>query len=393
MLKKVADQLRDIASNDAIPVILGGDEFAMIAHGAKARQRLSATSETVIERLAEPQMVDGKALKTGMSVGLASCPEDTDHSSKLVQMADLALYDAKKSGRGVAKDFKATFKDDALRHQLIATALGRAIKNGTGPWPVYQKQTDAMSGALIGFEALARWEIPDEGLISPSEFIPIAEETDLIPDITSSILHQSLQTAKTLGERGFSGRIAVNMSPSLFNGEAFNFVRRALEVTKCPSHLVEIEITEQLLLSGQAGAHREVEKIRNLGVNVALDDFGVGYSSLSYLIQFPVDKIKIDRIFVADMEASDATRAIVTAIAQLGHSLNMTVVGEGVETETIRTQLQISGIDAIQGWVDGKPLSQEAVSVIDLQSVTPSPNETEDADKTKSAVVSFPTKR
>ena len=124
---------------------------------------------------------------------------------------------------------------------------------------------------------------------------------------------------------------------SLFNGEAFNLVRRALEVTKCPSHLVEIEITEQLLLSGQAGAHREVEKIRNLGVNVALDDFGVGYSSLSYLIQFPVDKIKIDRIFVADMEASDATRAIVTAIAQLGHSLNMTVVGELADPRAARS--------------------------------------------------------
>lgn len=393
LLKKVAGYLRDSTGGHAIPIRLGGDEFAIIAHGPQARQRLATIGEGIVEKLVEPLMIDGRAIKTGMSMGLASCPEDIETTEKLVQMADLALYDAKRAGRGMVKGFRATLNETVLRHRFIETELGRAIKNGTEPWPVYQKQTDAQTGALVGFEALARWEIPDEGMITPGEFIPIAEESGLIADITSSILNHALKTAKILGTRGFQGRVAVNMSPSLFNGEAFNLVRRALEITKCPSHLVEIEITEQLLLSGQPGAHREVEKIRNLGVNVALDDFGVGYSSLSYLIQFPVDKIKIDRIFVADLESSDATRAIVTAISQLGHALNMTVVGEGVETNSARIELRNCGIDVIQGWVDGKPLPEETVLEIDLQTHIASPADVEETTETRSAVVSFPAKR
>lgn len=393
LLKRIADHLRDIVGNDGIPIRLGGDEFAIILHGVGARERIMEIGHQLLERLAEPQIIDGKAIKTGMSIGLASSPKDTATPNKLIQMADLALYDAKKSGRGILRAFRSSLEESAVRGRLIEAALGSALANGTGPWAVYQKQTDAKTGVIVGFEALARWEIPDLGSVAPNEFIPISEDSGLITEITTNILRDAFKTARDLGQRGFTGRVAVNISPILFDGRACNLIKRALEQTRCPSHLVEIEITEQVLLSDQGGVRREIERIREFGVNVALDDFGVGFSSLSYLKKFPVDKIKIDRVFVTDLETSKATRSIVAAIAQLGHALNMTVTGEGVETDAVRTHLTECGIDTIQGWIDGKPLSEKDVFSVPILA-GPSNSVQKNADFSLSPeVVKFPKNR
>lgn len=361
LLKHVGGRLRAIAGSDDVPVRLGGDEFAIVAAGPGSAARLERHGLDLIAALERPQEVDGRSIRSGISVGIAIGPPPSGVASELIQMADLALYEAKNQGRGRMSLFRPELQRSIHRRAWLKDALTEALASRGTVRPTFQAQTCAESGHIVGFEALARWTHPAEGPISPGEFIPVAEDGGLIEPLTVEILHDALRLARQTAARGFDGRVAVNISPRLFDGRATELVTDALMQSGCAPDLLEIEITEQVVLSGRHGVRDEIERLRALGVSVALDDFGMGYSSLSYLHRFPVDKIKIDRAFVADLATSAETCAIVCAIVELGHALGMTVTGEGAETETDRAALRDCGADFVQGFVDGPPSDAAAV--------------------------------
>ncbi len=364
LLKHVGNILRATVEDGDMPVRLGGDEFAIVAAGPRSSDRLDRYSDQLIEALGRPQNVDGRLLQTGISIGMASGPPPTGMSAELIQMADLALYEAKNAGRGRSARFHTELQRSAKRRKWLEDNLRLALATEGQLAPVFQAQTDLKTRRIVGFEALARWTHPVEGPIPPLEFIPAADEAGLIEALTCRILHDTLVLAKNVCGPEGPHRIAVNVSPQLFDGRIREMISDALLQTGAPAECLEIEITEQVVLRSGDTARREIEQIRNLGVTVALDDFGMGYSSLSYLHHFPVDKIKIDRAFVAEMARSDQTRAIVCAIVELGHALGMSVTGEGAETESERTGLIECGADAVQGWVDGQPMSASEVSAL-----------------------------
>lgn len=366
LLKQVARMIRATVSEADVPVRLGGDEFAIIARGPGCHERVVAYATELIRLMSETLVVEHRAMRSGMSIGIASATSGHHTTSEMFQMADLALYEAKRTGRGRYCIFREDLLKDVHRKNFIEDALRHAISDPSQIRPVYQRQTDLRTGQTIGFEALARWTHPEAGVISPAEFIPVAEDSNQIEALTTEILYQSLVMARELHDKGFTGRVAVNISPKLFGGSLYEIVTDALMRTGCPASSVEIEITEHVLLDSSGSILRQVERLQAIGITVALDDFGVGYSSLSYLQRFPVDKIKIDRTFVSSLTTSSDTEAIVIAIVQLGHALNMSVTGEGAETEADRAALRKCGVDAVQGWVDGKP-----IEAADLRSLGP----------------------
>ncbi|NNE78703.1 MAG: EAL domain-containing protein [Silicimonas sp.] len=358
LLRHVGDRMRKLVGPDDLPVRLGGDEFALLVHGSDCRTRIEFLGDTLIEAFSVPIQVDDLLLQTSFSLGFACAPDDTENAKDLIQLADLALYQAKNTGRGRICPFEKSLQTDVARRQVIREALSDALNAGQGPNPVYQKQTDAVTGEIRGFEALARWRQKDGTSVSPGEFIPIAEESGLIESVTRRILVESCNLAHDLAHSGFPGRISVNASPILFDGTITSLVAESLDKTGCTPDQLEIEITEQVVLSNRIVATQEIEALRRMGVSVALDDFGMGYSSLSYLQRFPVDKVKIDRAFVVEIARSEETRAIVRAIVDLSGALGMSVTAEGAETEDERRWLTECGVETIQGYVDGTPISE-----------------------------------
>ncbi len=364
LLVDVAKRFKDCAGPNKLAARLGGDEFAVLAKGPNAGDVLRYGAEGLVDELSKPMSVDGRLLHTGISIGIGAV-EDGDHSaSEGFRRADLALYEAKKKGRGRIETFHDTLESVIKRKSLLDRELRKAIKSGD-LFPVYQMQTDLSTGAVSGFEALARWRHPKMGFISPAEFIPVAEEMGLIEDLTHSILTSACQAAVAWRDMGFEGRVAVNLSPHLFGSQVQEFVADALFAQNCPAAAIELEITETVVLSNGDAAMREIEALQALGLTIALDDFGMGYSSLSYLQRFAVDKIKIDREFVSQLPHSPETRAIVIAITELGHALGMTVTGEGAETDVQRRILRECHVDSLQGYVDGRPMDEgEATALV-----------------------------
>lgn len=355
LLQDVAKRFERCAGPNKLAARLGGDEFAVVAKGPTAGEVLRYGAEGLVEDLSKPLSVEGRILHTGISIGIGAVEPGDHSSSEAVRRADLALYEAKKNGRGRIEVFHDNLEAVIKRKSMLDRELRKAIKAGD-LFPVYQLQTNLRTGEICGFEALARWRHPKMGFVSPAEFIPVAEEMGLIGDVTHSILTHACQTAVDWREMGFDGRIAVNLSPRLFGGQVQEFVADVLFAQNCPASAIEIEITETVVLASGDAAMREIEALQALGLTIALDDFGMGYSSLSYLQRFSVDKIKIDREFVSQLPHSPETRAIVIAITELGHALGMKVTGEGAETDVQRQILRDCNVDSLQGYVDGRPM-------------------------------------
>ena len=357
LLIHIADLIRNITKGDDLAIRLGGDEFAIISNGEFGSNRLKNYAIALIGELNLPQTLDGNELHTGLSAGIASTSGTVINTSDLLRRADLALYEAKRNGRRCVELFRDELEANVKRKSELASQLRRALKSG-GVYPVFQMQTDTKTQAIVGFEALARWEHATLGPISPAEFIPVAEETGQIKELTYQILIESCRTAAEWRKLGFEGRVAVNVSAKLFGFGVAEFINDCLFITGCPADAIEVEITETVVLANETVARAEIEAIKELGITIALDDFGMGYSSLSYLQRFPVDKIKIDREFVSRLPDSVETKAIVVAIIELGHALGMKVVGEGAETERHRKELRDCKADTVQGFVDGTPMNK-----------------------------------
>ncbi len=361
LLQVVAQKFEACASTQVLAARLGGDEFAILVKGASSLERLTHIAKRLVTEMALPQQVNGQVLHTGMSAGIATLSGVQADPSEGMRRADLALYEAKRAGRGTVEVFHADLETEIKRKTLLERELRLALEEGDIR-PVFQVQTDLASGDIIGFESLARWHHRQLGSISPAEFIPIAEDSGLIRELTHQITIRAFSTAAKWYDLGFRGRVAVNLSPKLFGANVDEFVNDCLFETNCPASAVEAEITETVVLASGQSALREIQALQELGITVALDDFGMGYSSLSYLQKFPVDKIKVDAAFVSKLPESAETRAIVSAIAELGHALGMKVTGEGAETEDHRRELQACGVDYLQGYFDGPPLAERAAT-------------------------------
>jgi predicted signal transduction protein with EAL and GGDEF domain len=305
-------------------------------------------AKRLLEAIADPYLLDGHSVVIGASIGIAMSPGDGDESEKLLKNADMALSRAKNDFRGTFSFFEAEMDARAQSRRKIEIDLRDAIQ-GDQLQPHYQPLVDLSTGRVTGLEALVRWAHPERGMISPGEFIPVAEETGLINALGGLMLRRACMDAALWPD---DVRVAVNLSPLQFRtGNLLSLVMDALKHSGLPARRLELEITETLLLEKSSQVLATLHALRALGVRISMDDFGTGYSSLSYLRSFPFDKIKIDRSFVHDLAANRDAQAIVRSIISLGMGLGVTITAEGVETEAELNCLRTEGCQEGQGFL------------------------------------------
>ncbi|MDT3670002.1 MAG: EAL domain-containing protein [Aromatoleum sp.] len=359
LLTQVAERLASIVRDCDTTARLGGDEFALLLpldprHG---RSETGQVAQRILDALSAPFVVEGHEIITGASIGVSFHPRDGDDLETLLKHADVAMYQAKRAGRNRYRFFRPAMNAGALERLDTEEGLRRALARDEFEL-YFQPKVSTHSGHLTGAEALVRWRHPERGLVPPGEFIPVAEESGLIVSIGAWVLEEACRTVKTWEDRlprGF--RVAVNLSARQLRGHVDETVRRALATTGVDPSRVELELTESMLMEGTERAIGLMERLAALGVKLALDDFGTGYSSLAYLKRFPLKQLKIDRSFVRDLPADAGARAIVEATIALAHSLGLTVVAEGVETEAQREFLRHAGCTECQGFLFSPPVS------------------------------------
>jgi diguanylate cyclase (GGDEF)-like protein len=358
VLVEVATRLRRCARENDVVARLGGDEFAVIAVALDSPNDAATIAGRIVKLMTEPMEIDGHQINIGASVGIALAPTDGGDVETLLRNADTALYRAKSEGRGNYHFFERGM-DDALQHRrMLEQGLKVALARSEFRL-MYQPLLDLETNRICCFEALLRWDHPDQGTISPTEFIPVAEETGLISAIGEWVLREACRTASQWPE---AVRIAVNLSPAQFKqrGLVDHVVRAMAEAGLSPQRL-ELEVTESLLLAETDSTLETLHRLRELGVRISMDDFGTGYSSLSYLRAFPFDKIKIDRTFVAGLKPGDESTAIIKAVVGLGRSLGMSTTAEGIETEAQLEAVREQGCNEVQGFLFSPPLPASGI--------------------------------
>jgi len=348
LLRGVAKRLRSTLREEDMLARLSSDEFAIIQSGLSRPEDAVLLSNRLLEAIGEPYLLDGHSVVIGASIGIAMAPGDGDEFEKLLQSADMALSRAKNEQRGTFSFFEAGMDARAQSRRKIEIDLRDAIRNDVLR-PYYQPLVDLATGRITGFEALVRWPHAERGMISPAEFIPVAEETGLINALGGLMLRRAcMDAALWPGDV----RVAVNLSPLQFRvGNLLSVVMEALKQSGLPAKRLELEITETLLLEKSSQVLATLHALRALGVRISMDDFGTGYSSLSYLRSFPFDKIKIDQSFVRDLAANRDAQAIVRSIISLGMGLGVTITAEGVETEAELSCLRAEGCHEGQGFL------------------------------------------
>ena len=359
LLKSLARRLRDTLRETDNIARLGGDEFAILQLADDQPRSATALAKRLIERIKEPAVVEGHQIIVGASVGIAVVSGGNDATpEQLLKNADMAMYRAKSDGRGTYRFFEAEMDAQAQARRQLELDLRQAIAVG-GFDLHYQPLIDLRTNNIAVFEALLRWNHAERGSVSPGDFISIAEETGLIVQIGEWALRQACAEAIRWPEKA---RVAVNLSSIQFrSGNLVSSVISALSASQLPPDRLELEITESVLLERTEANLHILRQLRDLGVKISMDDFGTGYSSLSYLRSFEFDKIKIDRSFIRDISTQAECRAIVRAIAALGHSLGMTTVAEGVETAEQLRCLEAEGCTEIQGYLVSPPVPADKV--------------------------------
>ncbi|MBB4038747.1 diguanylate cyclase (GGDEF)-like protein [Microvirga flocculans] len=356
LLKAVADRLRDCISEQEGQVRnlisrFGGDEFAILQTGIQRPEQSAALASRIVEALRAPFSIDGQELFIGTSIGIALAQANVT-SSQILKHADMALYYAKADGRGTFRFFEQAMDEQLQARRALEVDLRKAVTNGEFEL-FYQPQINLRDDEIAGFETLLRWHHPERGIISPSEFIPVAEDTGLLSSLGEWIIEQACREAATWPR---DMHVAVNLSPVQFRSRGLvQTVSRALALSGLAPQRLELEITESVLLQDNEMTVSTLHQLRRLGVRIAMDDFGTGYSSLSYLRSFPFDKIKIDQSFVREMSQRADCLAIVQSVASLGASLGMPTVAEGIETEEQLRQIEAAGCTDAQGYYFGRP--------------------------------------
>jgi len=354
LLCQVADRLRaDIRGSDII-ARFGGDEFVVLQTTRSGREGISALAERIIETLSGVYDVDGHQIAIGASIGIAMAPEDGASADQILKSADIALYRAKADGRGRYCFFEPEMDRKAQARRQLEFDLREAVANDTFELH-YQPVIDLRSGRSSGCEALLRWRHPVRGPISPAEFIPVAEEMGLIVEIGARVLREAcLECARWPGDIG----VAVNLSPIQFrHGNVESVVEEALRISGLAPERLELEITESVLLQDTSLIRDTLLRLRDLGVGIALDDFGTGYSSLGYLHTFPLNKVKIDRCFLAGIESDTQVATLLRGVARLSAELGMSVVMEGVETpQQLALVSAEKSVSHVQGYLFAAPM-------------------------------------
>ncbi len=358
LLKMAAKRISSAARSEDTVIRIGADEFVIIHTAGEQPMAAEAVAKRIVELIGQPFLIGGQPVNVGASIGIAALNQGTDDKSELLKHADLALYAAKCAGRGNIKLFEPVLAQRANQRRELEIDLRRALDLGEFSL-VYQPQVNIPDGALVGFEALIRWHHPRRGLISPTDFIPLAEEIGEIHVIGEWVMHTACRAATT-----WSGAftVAVNVSPIQFeNDRIIDVIKKALAHSRLAPERLEIEITEGVLMKDPATVLKHLWAIKSLGVGIAMDDFGTGYSSLSYLNSFPFSKLKIDQSFVRG-DTSHKSRALVKAIVALGESLNMNTLAEGVESEEQLKALAAGGCTEAQGYLISKPIPSAEIA-------------------------------
>ena len=352
LLRQTAKRLSGCLRDSDILARLGGDEFAVLQGNIDQPRETSALAVRLNEALSHPFDLDGYQAAVGVSIGIAVGPEDGTDSDLLLKNADLALYRAKSDGRGTYRFFEPEMDALMQKRRTLELDLRQALVNGEFEL-YYQPLVNLEKEEICGFEALLRWRHPVHGQMLPSEFIPMAEETELIVPIGEWVIRQACAEA---GKWPENLSVAVNLSSVQFKRRNLaQIVMSALARSGLAAHRLELEITESVLLLNVEPTLATLHQLRNIGVRISMDDFGTGYSSLSYLRSFPFDKIKIDRSFVRDLNTDEDSIAIVRAVTGLGTSLGMSTTGEGLETQEELDFLKREGCTEAQGFFFSRP--------------------------------------
>ncbi|SDG33613.1 diguanylate cyclase (GGDEF) domain-containing protein [Pelagibacterium luteolum] len=355
VLIEVAARINHAKRDHECAARLGGDEFALLAGPLKSPTDAAALAERLIAAISQPMEIEGHRVIIGTSIGIAVAPHDGESSETLLKNADLALYRAKGDGRGNYRFFEKGM-DAAMQHRrTIESGLRLGLTRDEFSL-VYQPLMDLDSSRVSCMEALLRWEHSELGVVSPVEFIPVAEEIGFIVPLGEWVLREACRAAAAWPS---DIRIAVNLSPVQFKSHRLiEVVRRALDDAGLSADRLELEITESVMLTDHDQALDTLHTLRAMGIRISMDDFGTGYSSLSYLRAFPFDKIKIDRSFIEDVGSQDANLEIIKAVIALGKSLGMSTTAEGVETEAQLDAVRAHGCTEVQGFLFSRPLSE-----------------------------------
>ena len=361
LLIKVAERLGLLLDGDGVVGRFGGDEFLILAEARSADEAL-ALGRSVTAALAEPIDLDGTPISITTSVGLALGPQHGREPSELLRAADMALYAAKAAGRNNATIYTPDIADALSHRRAMEVDLREATRTGRLSLH-YQPIVDARTDQVRSYEALMRWHHPEKGMISPAEFIPIAEQTGLIVQMGAWALRQACMDARSWPE---AVGVAVNVSAFQFKDPArlIEAVKDALLISGLNPSRLELEVTESLLIADQEATLEAIRVLRRLGVRFSLDDFGTGYSSLAYLARYPFSKVKIDRSFAEHLTSDSSSRSIIEVVIQLASKLGMRVVVEGIETEAQRREIVALGAEQAQGWLFGRPKPVSALTPV-----------------------------
>lgn len=361
LLKQVAKRLTDTVYDSDLVARLGGDEFVILLLDIDLAG-VSIVAEKVLNLFEQPFFIAGRYQRVTTSIGICLYPEDGEDTQTLLRKADTAMYHAKASGKNSYQFFT-----EAINQRLVwRVEMEKDLIHALDHWQfhlVYQPQLSTFNQQVVGVEALIRWQHPDKGLIPPSEFIPIAEETGLIFKLGEWILQTACWQTRQWLDLGFDLTVSVNLSAKQLNQKnLLDIVKETLKQTRLPAQNLMLELTESMMMSNVEAHIEELQKLKKLGVHVSIDDFGTGYSSLSYLKRLPIDELKIDKSFVDDIDGDENDRDIVRSIISLAHNLRLKVIAEGVEQQSQVDFLKDNGCDVIQGYFYSKPLPAEAVS-------------------------------
>jgi diguanylate cyclase (GGDEF)-like protein len=358
LLVEIADRLRKALRSSDIVARLGGDEFVVVLEEATERLDVERIASHLLVTLSQPLELSGHECHTTASIGIAMYPQDGVDAQMLTKNADMAMYLAKEDGKNGYRFFTKEIRNQSIERLTLESALRRALERDQFSLH-YQPKIDMGSGQITGVEALLRWNHPELGLVSPLQFIPLAEETGLIVPIGRWVLKQACAQNMAWQRRGLRPvSMAVNLSPRQFaDDRLLHDIDDALVASGMSPVLLQLEVTESMVMRNVARAIKVLNAIQSRGIRLAIDDFGTGYSSMSLMKQFPIDTIKIDRSFVRDLPNDSEDQAIAQAIISMGKALGMTVVAEGVETADQQAFLRNHACDEMQGYLFSKPLA------------------------------------
>lgn len=361
LLQQVADLFSQQVRKEDTIARLGGDEFTIILNNMRSIEKIAEIAAAIIQQLKKPLDVSGHQVVIGTSIGISVYPGDTQNPDDLIRNADIAMYHAKSEGKNNFQFFTANMNDKVQLRLEMENKLRRAIELQHFQL-YYQPQIDLLSGKISGVEALIRWNDPQQGIIPPNEFIPLAEDTGMIGPIGDWVIKTACRELKELQDKGFPAvKVAVNVSAYQFHhGQHLaEVIDQAFSDSGLAPHCLSLEVTESLLIDGIREASQLLEELRKRQITIAIDDFGTGYSSLSYLKQLPIDILKIDQSFIRDLLVDASDEAIVYAIIAMAHKLDIKVLAEGVETTEHQNILLQQGCDFAQGYLYCRPIPKD----------------------------------